>query len=579
MAKLRSDLDSKLENIYGSRESRKEERKELSKVTRELKSMNKNDKLSSLGNVLKCYQKHIDSLTKDFESIEKSFLMVYKILTDAPDPVDALQSAQLKLLECKKYFYENIEIKEKLLNYEREFKELKNQEITVRKLEKQIQDNEIVFNNRLNEEKLKESNEISNKYSSLLNKYENSEKELKLTIESQKIEIISLQKQIDITQSKLLSLNLENEETLNIEESAKTMLEEELDRANSIIIKLQNEHNQMSKLVVQLQKQLAENQVRQKNERGDVVQSSNDTSHGSHTSISLNLHKQQLIEYGKENSRLKNELSSNLIKHSREIESLENNNKRLQLHNDKLRLQLSQLPSQDEYIFLKDKISKLQKQFLLETNDDEDSNEEDGIINDDINNSNDNNDGRRTGRNSLLKTVKNKKVELSIDASMDTLFYQKSRKLESQMTKYKLDYYKKCDELRQCQNEMEQLKDKNSEQSLLISKLENDLAQSIGNNENRRERDRDRERGSVSATTPSGALAIGAATLTPSGITNNVVIDIDDNGNSNNTLAQLLVYIYMSCVFYGSVFVLLSLCLFFCFFVFETSINTTCLSL
>merc|ERR1712087_974839 len=110
----------------------KASRKEVSKQTKGLKKCNKEEKLKKIGSVLKKYQQHIDAKDTECKRIFDSFLKIYRILSEAPDPIDALQNGQIQILQLQSSLLDYNEIKEKLLEYGNEFANLKNQEITVK---------------------------------------------------------------------------------------------------------------------------------------------------------------------------------------------------------------------------------------------------------------------------------------------------------------------------------------------------------------------------------------------------------------------------------------------------------------
>ena len=135
---LRGELDEKLLGFDKLAKDNKQHRKELSKQTKELKKCDRDGKLKKLGSVLKAYQKHIDLKARESKSVFEAFLRVYKVLSEAPDPIDALQNGQIQILKLQSSLLDHNDLKMKLRNYEKEFTDLKNQEITVKTLREQV---------------------------------------------------------------------------------------------------------------------------------------------------------------------------------------------------------------------------------------------------------------------------------------------------------------------------------------------------------------------------------------------------------------------------------------------------------
>ncbi|POM65955.1 CASP-like protein [Phytophthora palmivora] len=113
-------------------------RKKLAETTKQFRRLASDaDKAAGAGPLLKAYQEEIDHLTRRAKFSENAFFQLYKGLYAAPDPAPALalvasSSATDDLTE------ENKKLKRELKEYEAEFASLKNQDITIRKLEEQV---------------------------------------------------------------------------------------------------------------------------------------------------------------------------------------------------------------------------------------------------------------------------------------------------------------------------------------------------------------------------------------------------------------------------------------------------------
>lgn len=90
-----------------------------------------------MGPLLKAYQEEIDHLTSRAKFSESSFFQLCKGLYAAPDPAPAIKLA-VSSLDTDERIEENKKLKRALKEYKAEFASLKNQDITIRKLEEQV---------------------------------------------------------------------------------------------------------------------------------------------------------------------------------------------------------------------------------------------------------------------------------------------------------------------------------------------------------------------------------------------------------------------------------------------------------
>jgi homeobox protein cut-like len=115
---LKTFVEGFMEEIRKQTERSMKSRKELASATKTFRSLSVEEKLKSLGSVLKKYQKEIDALTKRARKAEKMYVTSFRDISKAPGDVSEIVLA-----------YETIR---------QEFSNLKNQDITVRKLETQV---------------------------------------------------------------------------------------------------------------------------------------------------------------------------------------------------------------------------------------------------------------------------------------------------------------------------------------------------------------------------------------------------------------------------------------------------------
>lgn len=108
--------------------------------------MPEEEKGKNFNNLLKLYQEEVDRLTKRSKFAEGSFLSIYELLSDAPNPNIALVAALDISSQCSRVGeleQENKKYKTELEEFKKEFNEIKNQEVSIRRLEDKVKEYEV----------------------------------------------------------------------------------------------------------------------------------------------------------------------------------------------------------------------------------------------------------------------------------------------------------------------------------------------------------------------------------------------------------------------------------------------------
>jgi hypothetical protein len=115
-------------------------RKMLAESTKEFRKMTDAEKVVTVKDLIRGYQEEVDTLTKRARASDGAFFSLYKDLFEAPDPADALRMAAAARPRAAASSLELEKLKAEVAAYEAEFKELKNQDITIRTLEEKLED-------------------------------------------------------------------------------------------------------------------------------------------------------------------------------------------------------------------------------------------------------------------------------------------------------------------------------------------------------------------------------------------------------------------------------------------------------
>jgi len=112
-------------------------RKRLNDIT---KAFRGSTNAVSITDLLKAYQEEIDQLSRRSKYSETAFINLFKSFHDLPDPVPVIESLIDNVLNGSANSLEIDRLKNELRQYDEEFQQLKNQDITIRRLEDQLAD-------------------------------------------------------------------------------------------------------------------------------------------------------------------------------------------------------------------------------------------------------------------------------------------------------------------------------------------------------------------------------------------------------------------------------------------------------
>uniref|UniRef100_A0A671NYV8 Protein CASP n=1 Tax=Sinocyclocheilus anshuiensis TaxID=1608454 RepID=A0A671NYV8_9TELE len=161
------ELDSSATLLASRQDDSEQSRKKLIDQSRDFKKNTPEDLRKLVAPLLKSFQAEIDALSKRSKESETAFLNVYKRLIDVPDPVPALELSQqlhLKVQRMHDIDTENQKLRETLEEYNKEFAEVKNQEVTIKTLKEKIRDYEQSMRNQAENLALEKHQQIHKDY-------------------------------------------------------------------------------------------------------------------------------------------------------------------------------------------------------------------------------------------------------------------------------------------------------------------------------------------------------------------------------------------------------------------------------
>uniref|UniRef100_A0A7N5ZT64 Protein CASP n=1 Tax=Anabas testudineus TaxID=64144 RepID=A0A7N5ZT64_ANATE len=165
--------------------------------------------------LLKSFQGEIDALSKRSKEAEAAFLNVYKKIIDVPDPVPVLELAQqlqLKLQRMHDIETENTKLRETLEDYNKEFAEVKNQEVTIKALKEKIREYEQSLKNQAENLAQEKQLQLHNDYAEKERKLQESQDSMSSRLEEAEHKVQSLQSALETTQAELFDLKTKYDE-------------------------------------------------------------------------------------------------------------------------------------------------------------------------------------------------------------------------------------------------------------------------------------------------------------------------------------------------------------------------------
>ncbi|XP_006859733.1 PREDICTED: homeobox protein cut-like 1-like isoform X5 [Chrysochloris asiatica] len=185
--------------------------------------------------LLKSFQGEIDALSKRSKEAEAAFLNVYKRLIDVPDPVPALdlgQQLQLKVQRMHDIETENLKLRETLEEYNKEFAEVKNQEVTIKALKEKIREYEQTLKNQAETIALEKEQKLQNDFAEKERKLHETQMATTSKLEEAEHKVQTLQTALEKTRTELFDLKTKYDEETTAKADEIEMIMTDLERAN-----------------------------------------------------------------------------------------------------------------------------------------------------------------------------------------------------------------------------------------------------------------------------------------------------------------------------------------------------------
>lgn len=225
--------DAKTQSING--------RKRLNDITKLFRSKPKDDQIGMMTELLKAYQEEIDQLSRRAKFSESAFHGLYKAIYDAPDPVTAIDSLITQLSSTSTHQLEIERLRAELAQYDLEFQQLKNQDITIRRLEDQLEDFQDKFDDKVNAAVANQAEEAEERASQRVDDMKESQKALEKRLAAAVEAMRQAQISAERAQTAVFEVSSAAEVRISAIMAENAILAESSDRSNARVTELERE--------------------------------------------------------------------------------------------------------------------------------------------------------------------------------------------------------------------------------------------------------------------------------------------------------------------------------------------------
>ncbi|XP_013416520.1 homeobox protein cut-like 1 isoform X6 [Lingula anatina] len=231
----KKDLDTSATDLASRQDESDASRKRLVEQSRDFKKNTPEDIRKVVAPLLKSFQGEIDALSKRSKAAEAAFLSVYKKLIDIPDPVQVLEHAlllQKRAHKAQDLEIENKQLRETLDEYNHEFAEVKNQEVTIKQLKEKLKEHEEKVESTAQARAKEKERELQRLFAEKERQLQETQMDVARKLGEAEHKVSTLQSALDNSQSELFDLKSKYDETTTAKSDETEMVMADLERAN-----------------------------------------------------------------------------------------------------------------------------------------------------------------------------------------------------------------------------------------------------------------------------------------------------------------------------------------------------------
>ena len=241
---VQHSLDQTAADLASRQDDSDASRRKLVEQMKVFKRSSTEEVRKSVAQLLKSFQTEIDSLTKRSKSSETDFLNLYKKVIELPNPVTALDQAEVyykKNQRLNDVETENQKLRETLTEYNKEFAEVKNQEVTIKALKEKVKELEKGSSDHAKKVIDEKQEELNKEFAEREKKLHEAQFIAATKLSEAEQKVATLQSALDASQSELFNLKAKYDEETAAKHAELEMIVADLDRSNQLAETYQKE--------------------------------------------------------------------------------------------------------------------------------------------------------------------------------------------------------------------------------------------------------------------------------------------------------------------------------------------------
>ncbi|CAC5422305.1 CUTL [Mytilus coruscus] len=270
LQELQKELDTTATELANRQDESDASRKRLVEQSREFKKNTPEDVRKLVAPLLKSFQGEVDFLSKRSKAAEAAFLSIYKKLIDLPDPVSVLEYAttiQKKAQRVVDLEIENKQLRDTLDEYNHEFAEVKNQEVTIKQLRDKLKDCEEKIEATAEARTKEKEKELQRLFADKERYLQETQLAVAKKLGEAEQRVTTLHAALENVQSELFEVKAKYDEATTAKSDEMEMVMSELERANERAAGSERQTEQLRQQLVT---------VNQNQREGDTTQKSAD---------------------------------------------------------------------------------------------------------------------------------------------------------------------------------------------------------------------------------------------------------------------------------------------------------------
>lgn len=453
---IQHELDDKVIEIAQQLEEGDQSRKRLIEQTKEFRKSINEEQRKLVGSILKQFQLEVDSSSKRSKLMEQVLLKLYKQIIDLPDPNPALENAQKlqkKAERVQDLEIENKQLRDTLDDYNTEFAQVKNQEVTIKMLKDKIKELEDKSEQFIQQRVKEKEKDLQRFFTEKEETFQTNQLELVKKLGDTEAKCVALQTQMQKAQNDLYEFKSKQDELLNAKTCEIDILLQDLDKMNERAVNAE-------RLAEQYMQALSSKQNEINNSLSNLEQNNSNEMKLNYQTSTLEI---ELVAKEKEISQLVEDIQKLQMKSNKSRELHDNQRQQLEerlSNRERLLEQLEiELRNKQDYDEIKRELNILK---TIEFNSTIDTDEE-------------NNSNGAMITNSVGAPAASLTENLQLQKPLELLLLEKNKHIQNENTQIKNKLNELNIKLEIFQTENANLVTNNLEQKTLIIKLEKDL--------------------------------------------------------------------------------------------------------